>query len=278
MKRHSTSSHILGGTQLRSWASATKDLTAGAQAWKVWSALGWLDVRQRYRRSIIGPFWLTISTAFSIGSIGFLYSYLLKIPLSEFMPYLTVGLLLWNFISAMVIDGCYSLIHAEGFIKQTTLPKSIFTFRAVWRNIILFAHNIVIFLFVVLIYPVSLGWNSLLALGGLLLLLINGLCATLILGMACLRFRDIPQIVINVMQVLFFISPILWKKEGMGEMVHRFVVFNPFSYMLEIVRGPLLGNPFDEKVWLVAGSLTVVHLLLTFLLFPRYRARIAYWL
>src|SRR6266568_521897 len=84
---------------------AIADLVNGAHAWRVWSMMGWLDIRQRYRRSMIGPFWITLSMAVMIGTLGVVYSSLFKQEISEFVPYLAAGFCIWFLISAMITEG-----------------------------------------------------------------------------------------------------------------------------------------------------------------------------
>lgn len=267
-----------GGKDSIGWALAWADLISAIHGWEFWGTLGWNDIKQRYRRSVLGPFWLTITQAIMVGSIGVLYSFLFKVPIREYLPYVTLGLLLWGFISSLVNEGCTAFTVNESFLKQLSVPKSSFVLRLIWRNLLMLAHNMVIYIPVVLIFSVPVKLSMLWAILGLALICITGYWVALFLGMICARFRDIPPLVNSLLQVAMFVSPIMWKKEGMGKTVETLAAANPLYYYLELVRAPLLGQPIDYEVWLVALSMTAVGLIFTLACFARYRARIAYWL
>lgn len=262
--------------QLGQGARAVLDGVEGARLWQVWGLLGWQDIRQRYRRSRIGPFWLTISMGVMVGSLGLLYAGLFKLPVADYLPFLAIGFIVWGLISALITDGCSAFISAEGTIKQVRMPLSIHVYRVVWRNLIIFAHNIVIFVVVAVIFSIWPGWAGLLALPGLALVCLNGLWAGLLLGLVSARFRDVPQIVASVVQVAFFLTPIIWKPELLPERAHV-LVLNPFYHFVRLVREPLLGQVPGALSWLFVLGVTVAGFAVTFAMYRRYRWRIAYW-
>jgi ABC-type polysaccharide/polyol phosphate export permease len=269
---------VTGGKNSTGWALAWADLIDAINGWEFWGTLGWNDIKQRYRRSFIGPFWLTITQAIMVVSLGVLYSFLFKVPVSEYLPYLTLGLLLWGFISSLISEGCTAFVTYESFLKQLSVPKSSFILRLIWRNLLMLAHHMVIYIPVVLIFSVPVKLTALSAIVGLAVICITGFWVALFLGMVCARFRDITPLVSSLLQVAFFVSPIMWKKDGMGEAVEILAALNPLYYFLEIVRAPLLGQPINYNMWLISLSITAVGLVLTMACFARYRARITYWL
>ncbi len=269
---------VSGGKDSVGFALAWADLVAAIRGWEFWGTLGWNDIKQRYRRSVIGPFWLTITQAVMVVCIGVLYSFLFKVPVSEYLPYVTLGLLLWGFMSSLVSEGCTAFTANENFLKQMSMPKSSFVIRLIWRNLLMLAHHMIIYIPVVFIFAVPVKLTVLWAVVGLVLICITAYWVALFLGMICARFRDIPPLINSLLQVGLFVSPIMWKKEGMGKTVEILAAINPIYYYLELIRAPLLGQPIDYEVWLVALSITVIGLVFTMACFARYRARIAYWL
>ncbi len=257
-------------------ALAVSDIIAGARASYLWGLLGWQDIRQRYRRSKIGPFWLTISMGVMVASLGLLYAGLFKIDVATYLPFITLGFIVWGLIASFITDGCSIFIGAESIIKQVNLPLSVHAYRTVWRNLIIFAHNLVIFVFVAIIFSIWPGWAGLLALPGLALLCINGVWVGLLLGLLSARFRDIPQIVASVVQVTFFITPVIWQPQSLPGRAFL-IQLNPFYHFLELVRGPLLGQAPGLVSWLVALGVTVAGWLVTLAMYRRYSWRIAYW-
>src|SRR3954469_22519358 len=129
---------------------AIRDIRDGILLWPLWGRLGWNDILQRYRRSMLGPFWMTASMAVMVGSLGVLYGELFGIPLDNFLPYLCVGILVWNFIASFLLEGGALFSGAESYIKQVSLPFSVYVFRSCWSKFIIFAHNAVIYFAILL--------------------------------------------------------------------------------------------------------------------------------
>ena len=184
---------MLASTDRNSFRLALTDLWEGLSSLHLWPMLGWLEIRQRYRRSILGPFWLTLSTGVLIGAMGPLYGRLLGQDLAGYFPYLAISLILWQFISGMINESCVAFVAAESYIKQTRLPLTVHVLRVVWRNLIIFAHNVVIVVLVLLFYPPTIGWELLTVPLGCLLVAVNGVWFGILLGLLSARFRDIPQ-------------------------------------------------------------------------------------
>jgi lipopolysaccharide transport system permease protein len=257
-------------------ARATEDLRSGFARWRLAAALAWLDLRNRYRGSVLGPFWLTLSTGAMLAGLGLLYSTLFRLPLAEYLPHLAVSLVVWNAIAQLVNEGCASLTAQEGMIRQMRLPFTVHMLRCVFRNGLVAAHNLPLIVIVFLLFGHLPGPEALLAIPGLVLLAINAFAATMFLGMLCARFRDIGPIVGSVMQLAFFMTPIMWKPELLrGWQV--LLPLNPFYTVLETVRGPLVEGGGPLTAWLAALGYTVALCAVAGFFFIRYRGRIAFW-
>jgi ABC-type polysaccharide/polyol phosphate export permease len=151
------------------FADIDRDLLSAVRKSSLWTALGWNDIRQRYRRSVLGPFWITLSMAVFITVLGVIYSNIFKIELRTYLPYLTLGYIIWGFVSTTTSESSIAFQESERIIRQIRLPYSIFILRVVWRNFIVFLHTIVIFVPVAMFYDVRPGLVGLLALPGLAL-------------------------------------------------------------------------------------------------------------
>ncbi|CAN1493061.1 TagG ABC-type polysaccharide/polyol phosphate export systems, permease component [Rhabdaerophilaceae bacterium] len=252
------------------------DLVRGLVSWPLWGTIGWLEICQRFRRSVIGPFWLTLSLGCVILGLGTVYAVLFQQDVKDYMPYLAIGLIVWTLISTVITEGCLAFIAADHNIKMLSIPLSVYVLRMLWRNIIIFAHNMVLYVIIILYFQINPGWAVFGSLLGLLLVCLNGLAFGLSLGVLSARFRDIPLIVSNGVQLAFFISPIMWKPVSLR--AHRWLLdFNPFYYLIEVVRQPLLGQWPDGQIWLAAIAFTLLNLAGSIAIFARYRWRIAYW-
>jgi lipopolysaccharide transport system permease protein len=263
------------GTRNR-WAMA--DVAGGMRLWRLAWALGWLDIRLRYRGSMLGPFWLTISTGVMVGALGLLYSALFKINLRDYLPFLALSQVLWGFLAALVSEACTTFTDAEGVIRSVRMPFFVFSMRALIRNVIALAHNIAVIVVVFAIFSMWPGWEALMALPGLLVWVVDGLALTLLLGAFCARFRDIQPIVNSVMQIAFFMTPVIWKPDQLGAAGIEKLAFNPFFDLLEIVRGPILDSHIALTTWVGAVVYSLVLCAISWAFFVRARGRITFWI
>jgi ABC-type polysaccharide/polyol phosphate export permease len=257
-------------------AMACHDLMKGLGRWWVWSLLAWYDIKKRYRGSVLGPFWLTLTTAVTIGSIGLLNSQVMGVPLDNYMPYLGLGMIVWGLISSLVNDSATAFTSVESVIKQIKMPISTQVYRNIVRNFIVFAHNLPVIFIVAIACHLPLTWSDLLVIPGLVLLILWIVPLSLLLGSICARFRDVPQMITSILQLSFFLSPIMWRPEMLGAHADL-ALLNPFSSFLDIIRYPLLGRNPNPASWLICGGCLVVTWAISFPFFARFRARIAYW-
>jgi len=263
----------------RPTANAVLDIVAAIRRLPLVGMLGWQDVRARYRRSALGPFWITLSMGVMIGTIGIVFGQIFQSPMQEFLPFLTIGMILWTFIASVITEGATGFISAEGIIKQLPLPLFVHIMRMIWRNFLILLHNLVIFPVVLLIVGKPLDWTALLSVLGLLVGILNLGWMVLILAIVCARYRDLPQMVTSVLQVIFYLTPVMWMPSLLPARAGTFLLdLNPFYHMLEIARAPLLGHAPSMANWVVAASLAVLGWGLALLIFGRYKRRIAYWL
>ncbi len=259
------------------FGSAAADLAASIKSWRLWSLLGWIEIRQRYARSKLGPFWLTISMGVVIGAIGLVFGALLGQNMTTYLPMLSIGLVSWTLLSTIINEGCNAYINSAQYIRQVNTPRLIYMFQAVWRNFIIFLHNFVIVLIVLGIYGVR-SWETVpLFVPGLIVLLLNAVWMAMVVGLFSARFRDLPQIVAAFMQTMYFVTPIMFAASALK--THEWIItFNPFAYLIDLVRQPLLGESPGPQTWGIALGMTLAGWLFALALTGRYHKRIPYWL
>lgn len=258
---------------------ALQDILAASKCHKLAGMLGWQDLQQRYRRSALGPFWITISMGVMIGTIGMVFGKIFRSPMEEFLPFLAIGMIVWAFMSSAVLDGCSGFISSEGIIKQLPIPLFVHVMRLIWRNLLIFAHNIVILPFVFLIVGKPLSLIALLSIPGLIIVSINLTWLALICGVICTRYRDLPQIISNILQVLFYLTPIMWMPKLLPERAGLYLLdLNPVYHCIEVIRAPLLGQMPSMTNWLVSLGLAFFGSWLALWFYGCYKRRIAYWL
>ncbi len=256
---------------------AWTDIAEGAALWRLGITLGWLDIKLKYRGSMLGPFWLTISTAVMVAAMGGLYGALFHMDLQTYLPFLALSLVMWNALSGHVMDACNTFTQAEGTLRSQRMPFFVQMLRVVVRTVISFLHNVPVILAVFVIFSIWPGAGGLLCLPGFAIWTIDAFAACMMLGAFCARFRDIPPIVASIMQIAFFVTPVVWRPEQLGAK-GWWLPLNPFDALLEVVRGPLLGAPPSTEVWVLACCYSLGFCVLSWLLFARVRGRLAYWM
>ena len=262
----------------RRGAAARTDLRDGLSLWRLGLSLGWLDIRLRYRGSVLGPFWLTLSSAVMVASMGLIYGMLFHVVLRDYLPFLAVSLILWQAgIGGMVGDACNSFVGAEQTIRSMRMPFTVQVIRTVVGNAIVLGHNVVVPLAVFAIFGAWPGWHALLSLPGMLLWLLDGAAACFLLGTICARFRDVPPIVGSLMQIAYYVTPVIWKPSMLGAR-GWWLPFNPFDPLLDVVRAPLLGQTPTMLIWGAALGDSALLCAAAWLLFVRARPRIAFWI
>ena len=258
--------------------TATKDLGRALKAWRIWVLLGTNDIRQRYRRSKLGQFWITATIAATVVGLGIVYSAIFKQSIEEYLPYVAAGFVVWFLITGMITEGCTAFLDSEGYAKQLTVPLSVYVLRTWFRVLITFAHNAIIVPFVWLIFLVPVGWACCLVIPGVCLIALNGLWIMLLLGTLCARFRDLPQIISSFVQVLFFVTPVMFRSDQLPASGRAAMDLNPFAALLAVARDPLIGRvPSALEYELVIGTL-LFGWAMAVPVYGRFRTRIIYWL
>ena len=257
--------------------TVNQEIVGGLRVWRVWGIMGWDDIRQRYRRSVIGPFWITLSMGAFILLLGIIYSRLFHMELRHYMPYLSVGYIVWGFMSAAINDSCIAFTDTARIIKQIKLPYLVYVLRVVWRNFIIFLHTIVLYIPMAIVFKIEPKLSMLLAIPGLLLVCFNLIWLTTVVAILSTRFRDIQPIVGTIIQLGMFATPIMWPISSLGN-AQIVAELNPIYHLIEVTRAPLLGDSAALHSWAVAIGLAIVGSLIATALMVRSARRIVFWI
>jgi ABC-type polysaccharide/polyol phosphate export permease len=254
-----------------------RDIYAGLRAWRLWSVLGWNDIRRRYRRSYLGPFWITISMTLLVVALGFLYAHIFNTDIETYLPYLSLGFIVWAFISTCVKDSCPIFAVHANLIKQIRIPFSVHLLRSIWANFIVLLHTIIIIVPIYIYFGHWPGWVALLALPGIVLISLNLLWVGLCLAVLNTRFRDVSQMVETVVQIAVFATPIMWPVSALRGRTYLADI-NPIYHLIELVRAPLTGHAPATLSWAVAAVGAAAGMVFAALLLRRAERHIVYWL
>lgn len=277
-----TSEHMLRTGRhgaLHEFGMAFADLKASTKRIDLAWSLAWHDIVSRYRGSILGPFWITLSMGLMVLGMGFLYAEIFKVPIQEYMPFVALGIVFWGVIVGVITEGCDTFVHASGMLSQTSLPMFTFVWRTVLRNLITLAHHLVIVVVVLVWFGYWKVANLPMALLGLVLLMLNVSWVSMAVGIASARFRDVPQIVGSIMQFAMFMTPIFWQPGRMsGGRAHALLVLNPFFHMIDGIRTPLMGGQSGSGTYPILALLAVLGWAGAFTAFTLTRRRIVHYL
>jgi ABC-type polysaccharide/polyol phosphate export permease len=253
------------------------DLLDALRSWRLWTKFANDDLRARFRRSWVGPFWLVLTTIIFVGALSLVYSTLFKADIRNYMPFVAVGVVVWWFISAVASESVVTFVEAESFIRQVRLNLFVYVFRVVWRNALVFAHHFVVALATVFILAFPDLRLLPLAAVGVLLLLQQGLWLAPLLGLIGTRFRDLHPIISSLLQVMFFVTPIMWSPSLLGD--RQWIAdFNPLHSLIAVVRDPLLGTVPGLATYAIVLGMTLAGFLLAILAYGKFKARVVYWL
>ena len=258
-------------------AGAAADFAQSFRVHQLWVALALNDVVARYRGSMLGPLWITLTTAIFVAGIGVVYSQLMHVDPAAYVPWMATGIVLWNLVSGMVLEGADAMIAAAGIIRQTAQPLPMFIWRVVLRGLINFLHQIIVIFVVAAIFGYLFKINLPLAAFGLVLTVVNTSWMALIASIVSARFRDTQQVIASVMQLVFFMSPVLWRPQDLTS-AKVVLALNPVYHMLEAVRDPLLGGGVPPLSIAFLLCLAVLGWSLAFGLFALVRRRLVHYL
>jgi lipopolysaccharide transport system permease protein len=254
-----------------------QDYKEALKSYRVWLYLGLMEVKQRYRRSILGPWWITLSMLIFVSAMSVVFSKVLNQNIRDYVPFFTSSFLIWMLISNSINEATFLFKSNSGFIKQTRLPYNLYVFKHLTRQFFIFMHNFVVYLLVVALFQVKLSWVFLLVFPGLLLVMINLYWVSLLIGMVSSRFCDMIPIINSCVQIIFFITPISWMPKLLGA-DSLIIKFNPLVYFLEIVRSPLLNTLPSFQAWTITIAISLIGLVSSLLIFSNFRSRIAFWM
>ncbi len=259
---------------------AAKDIMDGVKMWRLVWVLSFSDIKMRYRGSVLGPFWLSLSTGVQVAGMGFVYSYLFKINMTIYLPYLALSIIFWGYLCAIINDGCVCFTQSDYLIRGTRIPFSVYAARNIIKNTIVLAHNAIVVVLAFAIMKFHIGLFSLYSILAFLLWIITGFFLSLLCGAICARFRDVTQIIASVMQIAFFVTPIMWMANGLraSEKAQFVLTYNPFYYMLEVLRSPIMEGSMEVHIVVVSVCISLVIVAVSFVTFARTRGRIAFWI
>jgi ABC-type polysaccharide/polyol phosphate export permease len=243
----------------------------------VWTNLAILEIKSSYKRTILGPFWIVITTFVLIFAMGPLYSYIFKIKFEDYFLYIVCGFTFWEFIKQNILEATKIFPESNGIILSQPFPISLYIFKSLYKNIIIFLHNLIVVIPTVFFFNNNISFNTFFFFTiGAAINCITIFFLSLIISIICTRYKDMAQIIVSILTVMFFLTPILWTVDMAGERAF-FVYGNIFFIMIDVIRLPLISSniPVNSLIALVALNLIIIPLSLY--IFGKFKSKIAYW-
>lgn len=255
---------------------ALQDMARAIVRWRDWWTMGMQDIALRYRRSMFGPFWISAGLVALVFALAYVYSQIFRTDYQEYLFWLATGQLAWLLILLLVNEACGAVLEHGVYFSNLPMPVTMAAGRIVLRNGIIYLHNLVAIVLILYFFGLRFDWVALQSFAGMGAILFAGYCAVLILGPICARFRDITQAVVSLMQVVFFLTPIMWMPEHAGGRP-MFVLGNPIYHLIETVRAPLLGHPATALNWQVTLGVCAGAFVLACVSQAATRKRVSLW-
>jgi ABC-type polysaccharide/polyol phosphate export permease len=253
------------------------DFLAGLLFWRIWYMMGMKDIKLRYKRSKIGQLWHTLTTAIQIIFTGLIWAYLFHMPISEYFPYLAIGKIYFDWMNLIISNGAKYYYTEKNTMLELPSPKSIYAYSNTFKSFILFLHNFVVIIAVMIFFKHPINSNLIFLLPAIILVLLNSIWITVIIGYIGARFRDIPNLIDSLLGIVLMLTPIMWKVEQLPERVHKYLLLNPFNIFITINRDAILGYPPNFTYWFIAMLITVIGFLITIIFLRKYLYRISFW-
>lgn len=253
------------------------DIGQGVAMWRIWMYLAWHDTSSRYRRSILGPFWIAGAMVATALSLSIVFGAIFGQPLREVMPYILSGLVAWQLVSLPLAEGPELFLNQAGTIKNNNFPISLYIFQFMLRALIVAAHNVVVLVIALLVFWPD-QWPNWQVIPGLVLVVVFGMVLSPLVGLAASRYRDIRFMLPHISQLLFFLSPVFWRPEDVPPVRSGILDYNPFYYILTVLRDPIIGKYVPLHVWGVALAIVVGGAVTYIVAISAYRRRLPFWI
>ena len=258
--------------------AAVSDIREGLRRRRSWSYLAVENVKNRYRRTVLGPWWLTLQMVILIVGISIVFGHLLHNGLRTFLPYVGLGYIAFALLSGLTRAGGDVFITGSSTLKSTRQPLSNLVLRDVGVEFINFAHNMVLYLVFLAVGLVPLSPKILIALLIVVVIGANGLFLGLWLGIAVARFRDLQPFINSILGVAIFFCPVFYQLDSLSSGIRNvLLVWNPFTYLIMAFRAPLIGAPLLWSYYVGSAIVTLLNIAVGLVVFTRARSRLPYW-
>lgn len=221
------------------------------EIWKkryFWMSLVKVDLRKRYRRSVLGIGWSLMHPVAMTAVFCIVFCQLFGQDIFSYAPFVLSGLAFWSYFTGVLQESCQCYFAGEPYIRQTPAPLAIYPLRTTLGMAIHLAIALVVLLGLVWCMQgfgnLATAWTLI---PTLLLFFVLGWSVAIIFGVINVVFQDTQHLVQVGMQALFYMTPIFYpakmlRERGLGWIVDA----NPLAACLELLRRPILDGEFPS--------------------------------
>ena len=252
------------------------DFYNGFKKKHVWLNIAKTEIKFKFKRTKLGPLWITIGTAIFIVVLSIITGAFFADDLDVRVPYITTGLIIWSLIFSCINESSGVFSGRVGLIQNIPMEKSILIYVMLSKSVITFLFNFILYIICLIFFKINIGLNSLYFILGFLILVLSLFFLSSIISILTTRFRDLAPITSSILTVLFFLTPIWWNVEYFPDRA-VFAKFNIFYHYLEITRRPLLGEFASLNSWIITLITLIILAVFASILLKRKKNKIAYW-
>ena len=259
------------------YSKAINDIVRGAALWRVWTYQAWHEMTARFKRTFLGSFWLAGPMLVTSFCMALVWGGLMGRNMHDILPYITGGYLCFALVGFMFGEGPELFLGAGNTIKNHAYPFSYYVFETACKSVLTFSHNAIIF-FIVSACVGNLAMPHWTFLIGMPIVLVTVMCWGTVIALLSARFRDLRFLLPYFGQLMFYVTPIIWRVGDISTKRAYVAQFNPLYGLLEVMRAPLLGHAPPAHAWALAIGTMVSGVVTWALVFPAFRKRIPFWI
>lgn len=230
------------------------------------TALSLRELKARYRASVLGFLWTFLNPTLSMLVYVLVFGVLMKSAVPKYPYFLFCGLLPWIYFSSSVMGGTTSISDRRDLLTKVRFPAQVLPATVVLTNLINFLLSLPLLFLLGLFFEVPPTWHVVLALPVLLVQTLFTLALTYLLAAFNVAFRDLQHIIANIMQMVFFLTPVLWDLKSVpalgtlsqAESQQLILTANPMAAVMAAWRDIFYAQRAPD--WSALGVVTVVSL------------------
>ncbi len=256
-----------------------KEVLSTIRNFDLWFNIAISKLRVRFIRTALGPIWEIIGTMVFLIFISLIWSRLWGRAFFEYFGFLYTGYAIWKIMATTITESTFlfSELYSNALKNMRCNPIS-FCLGNSLKNLLILFLNLPIVI-IITIYNDTISLNGiLLMLIYLFLFFISATCVSFIVSTLCLKFRDLQYSVVVIMQLLFFMTPVIWDPQQISEKGRFFLVdTNIFYHYVEFFRSALLYGGVNKLSIIVVTISTLILMIVTFFLYAKIKNKIIFW-